>query len=195
MSRTVPSSLLTALGQPEVEPFFAVEFILDTNPVRLWTGFGNKTIGVNTYNGAGGILGISGFEEVADLSAKSIDISLVGLDSALLAQALIDTGNNYKNYQRRPCNVYFGARNISDPVLIFSGLINVMNIEDSGETSTISVKVDSKLIMLERTNTLRYNEAGHQSYLEKIGQTNSDSFFSFVADIADKKLVWGKESS
>ncbi len=196
MSRTVPADLLTALGQSEVEPFFAVEFLLDTGAVRMWTGHGNRTIGANTYLGAGGVLGISGFDEVADLSAKSIEITLTGLDSALLNQALIGTGTN--NYQRRTCNVYFGTQDVSDEILIFSGLINVMTINDGGDTSSISVTVDSKLVMLERTNTLRYNEAGHQAYLNAIGHdtsVNPDTFFSYVADIADKRLVWGKENS
>lgn len=191
MSRSVPAALLTALSQEELEPFIAVEFDLDTNPIRLWTGYGDKTISTKVFTGAGGLLSIDGFEEVADLSAKSISISVTGIDSNFVSEALVETDN----YQRRPCNVYFGARNVTDPVLIFSGLINVMTIQDSGETSTISVGVDSKLIMLERTNTLRYTEEGHQSYLTQIGVSGSDTFFTYVADIADKKLTWGKDNS
>lgn len=191
MSRSVPAALLTALSQAELEPFIAVEFDLDTNPIRLWTGYGDKTISTKVFTGAGGLLSIDGFEEVADLSAKSISISITGIDSNFVSEALVETDN----YQRRPCNVYFGARNVTDPVLIFSGLINVMTIQDSGETSTISVGVDSKLIMLERTNTLRYTEEGHQSYLTQIGVSGSDTFFTYVADIADKKLTWGKDNS
>ena len=44
MSRTVPASILTALSQPEVQPFYAVEFMFDTSPIRFWTGYGDRTI-------------------------------------------------------------------------------------------------------------------------------------------------------
>ena len=93
MSRTVPASLLTALSQSEVQPFYAVEALFDDNDdtrwdesgyagenaIRLWTGYGEKDIGVNTYTGSGNVMGISGLEEVADLSAKNITITLNGV--------------------------------------------------------------------------------------------------------------------
>ena len=79
MTRTIPSALLTALSQPEVQPYHAVELLFDSTPIRLWTGYGDKVISSNTYTGGGNLLTISGFEEVGDLSAKSIEISLSGM--------------------------------------------------------------------------------------------------------------------
>jgi hypothetical protein len=38
MSRTIPNAILTALAQPEVQPFYAVEFLFDTSPVRCGRG-------------------------------------------------------------------------------------------------------------------------------------------------------------
>jgi hypothetical protein len=76
MSRTVPAALLTALAQPEVQPFYAVEMAFDSGTVRLWTGYGDRTINSETYVGAGSLLNIQGLGEVADLSAKAITISL-----------------------------------------------------------------------------------------------------------------------
>jgi len=74
MSRTVPGAILTALAQGDVEQFLAVEMLLDSAPVRLWTGYGDRTIDGNTFTGAGELLNIQGLEEVADLSAKAITI-------------------------------------------------------------------------------------------------------------------------
>ena len=70
MSRIVPSSILTALAQPEVQPFYAVEFSFDSGTIRFWTGYGDRTIDGQTYTGTGSLLSISGMEEAADMSAK-----------------------------------------------------------------------------------------------------------------------------
>jgi hypothetical protein len=67
MSRTVPAALLTALAQPEVQPFYAVELLFDSGAVRLWTGYGDRTINSQTYVAAGTLLNIQGLGEVADL--------------------------------------------------------------------------------------------------------------------------------
>ena len=107
MSRSGITALLTALEGTDVQPFYAVEFELDTAPIRLWTGYGDKVIDSDTYTGSGNLLTIDGFEEIADLSAKSITISVSGIPSDLLEDALTEP------YQRRPCRVYFGTRNQS----------------------------------------------------------------------------------
>ena len=60
MSRTVPAALLTALAQPEVQPFYAVELLFDSGPVRLWTGYGNRSVAGNSYIAAGTLLNIQG---------------------------------------------------------------------------------------------------------------------------------------
>ena len=54
MSRTIPSALLTALSQPEVKPYLAVEFDFDSSPIRLWTGYGAEgsyTVSPGNTNG------------------------------------------------------------------------------------------------------------------------------------------------
>ena len=58
MSRTIPNPILAALAQPEVQPFYAVEFMFDTAPVRPWTGYGDRTIDGETDLGAGSPMGL-----------------------------------------------------------------------------------------------------------------------------------------
>jgi len=116
MSRTVPSALLTALSQPEVQPYYAVDLDFDSAPIRLWTGYGDRTIFTNSYTGGGSLLTISGLEEASDLSAKNITLSLSGVPSSLITLALDEP------YQRRECKVYFGTTDTADPIEVFSGL-------------------------------------------------------------------------
>lgn len=183
MSRTVPAALLSALAQSEVQPFYAVEMLFDSGPVRIWTGYGNRTIDGNTYVGGGSLLNIEGLGEVADLSAKSITVSLSGVAVALVSLALQEP------YQRRQCRVLFGAVDVDDFVEVFSGQLNTMQIEDSGEASTISVLVDSKLVELERASNRRYTSESQKARFA------GDTFFDYVSAIQDAEIVWGRKSS
>ena len=144
MSRTVPSSLITAWSGETAHPYFAVEFMLDSAPLRFWSGYGDRDIGGETYIGAGELISISGLEEVNDLSAKALTISLSGISGAVISMALQEP------YQRRKCRVYFGDASVSDVVEVFTGSLNKMTIEDSADTGTVTVLVDSKLVEADR---------------------------------------------
>ena len=179
MSRTVPTDILTALSQPEVEPFYAVEIDLDSGPLRIWTGVGDRTIDGDTYTGGGNLVGISGLEEVADLSAKNITLTLSGMPPSVVALALGEP------YQRRKVRVLWGVRGVSDFVEVFSGSLNQMVIEDGPESGTISVTVDSKLVELERASNRRYTAENHKA------RNPDDTFFDYVALLQDKNVRFG----
>lgn len=176
MSRTVPAAILTALTQDNVEPFYAVEIDLDSGPLRIWTGRGDRTIDSQTYSGGGSLVSVSGLEEVADLSAKSITLTISGLPASAISIALTEP------YQRRRVRVLWGVKNVSDFVEVFSGELNQMTVEDSPESGTISVTVDSRLVELERSSKRRYTSESHKS------RYSSDTFFDFVQQIQDKQI-------
>jgi hypothetical protein len=176
MSRTVPAAILTALAQPEVEPFYAVEVDLDSGPLRLWTGYGDRTIEGNVYTGGGDLMGISGLEEVADLSAKEITLTLSGIPSSVVSLALTEP------YQRRKVRVLWGVRGETSVVEVFSGNLNQMVIEDGPDFGTITVTVDSRLVELERSSKRRYTSESHKT------RYATDTFFDFVATIQDKQI-------
>lgn len=183
MSRTVPSSILTALSQPEVQPFYAVEFDFDSAPIRFWTGYGDRTIESNTYTGTGNLLSIGGLEEVADMSAKSATLTLSGVPSELVSLALTEP------YQNRQCRILFGVVNSSDIVEVFSGYMDKMTIEDSGDASTITLTVESKWVKLDRPNIRRYTSESQKS------RYPTDTFFDWVSDLQDKEIVWGRSNA
>jgi len=183
MTRTVPSALLTALGQPEVYPYYAVDLDFDSSPLRFWTGYGDRTIFSNTFTGTGDLLSVSGLEEVSDLSATGITLTLTGVPSSIVSLALGEP------YQRRSCKVYFGTTDTSDPVEVFSGLMNTMTIEDSGDSSTITLGVESKLIRLEKASNRRYTEENHTA------RHPGDTFFSYVTGLQNKDILWGREKA
>lgn len=181
MTRTVPAALLTALSQSEVEPYYAVELDFDSTPLRLWTGYGDLTIGGSSYTGTGSLLTIDGLEEANDLSAKGITLTLSGISSSIVSLALQEP------YQRRTAKIYFGTRDTTVPIEAFSGFMNTMSIQDGGDTSTITLTVDSKLVALERSSNRRYTHENHTA------RHSGDTFFSFVSQLQDRDVVWGRE--
>lgn len=155
--------------------------IFDVGPLYLWTGIGDRTIGSNTYLGTGQMLTLGGMEEVGDLSAKSMSLTLEGVDSSIVSIALQEP------YQRRPARIYMGEKSSSSVVQIFSGQMDQMSIEDSGETSVINLVIESKLVELERARNWRYTNESHKS------RYPDDTFFTYVQDIQDKSVAWGRK--
>jgi len=186
MTRTINSSLLTALQETAIEPYFALEFMFDSGAVRLWTGLGDKSITVRgtsqTFNGTGSLLAISGLEEVNDLSARSVPATLSGIPSSIVSLALQEP------YQRRRASIYFGELSQSAVVEVFSGKMNTMRLIDEGETSQVEVTIESKLVELSRASNYRYTDESHKA------RYAGDTFFSYVQDIQDLSVTWGRRS-
>lgn len=178
MPRVIPTPLLTALSQKEIQPFYAVEIKLDSGDVRLWTGLGDKVIEGETYTGAGNLLNIDGLEEAADLGAKNAELTLSGVPPELISLALQEP------YQRRRVKVMFGEQSVPDVVVVFSGFANTLDILDEADSSAIKMTVESRLVELERARIRRYTQEDHSS------RHPNDTFFSLVADLQDQQVSW-----
>ena len=196
MTRNINSSLLNLLyvnGDPtenltDIEPYYAIDLAFDSGNLRLWTGTGNRTINSNTFLGTGSLLRIEGIEEVSDLSAKGTTLQLSGLSSTIVSTALTE------DYQGRTATIYWGVLGTSSVVNLFSGFMDKMTITDHGDTSTISLTVESKLIVLERASARRYTHASHQATVATEGYSQStDTIFKWVTRLADKQIPWGRE--
>lgn len=173
------SKSITGITNSEIKPFYAVEMQFDSGTLRFWTGYGDITLESNTYTGTGDIMSVQLVEESADLSAKSATISMQGITSEIVALALAEP------YQGRVCRILFGIEG-QTPIEIFGGFMDVMTIQDSGEASVISMTIESRLVELERTRPIRYTDESHKS------RNPQDEYFSYVASLIDKDVVWGR---
>ena len=207
MSRDLDPSTLKAISQDVVRPFFAVELKFDGDEVlRMWTGQGTLVLDDGTqWIGAGNLLDISSIEETAEMAVKGATITLSGVPSEVLSLALSEP------YQGRVCNIYFGTfssgsllKETGNYILLqdgsrinvetgekgfnqlFSGYMDQMNIDDSAETSTIELKVENRLIDLERARVARYTK-----YYQKSVYPNDDGL-NFVEDLQNRKVPWGR---
>ena len=190
MSRSLNSTITTALAADVIQPFFAVDLLFDSpNQVYLWNGIGTRSLtsgsGSQNYTGLGDLLQIDTVEETGDISARGATISLSGIDndSGTLFQKALSTP-----YQGRKCKIYFGVMSGNTPSNIeevFSGYMDQMNIEEGPNTTTIVLSVENKLVALERPSANRYTSAYQKS------QYSSDKGLDFISGLQTKKIVWG----
>lgn len=199
MSRNLSSAMESAVEADLVRPIVLVQLLFDdvyddeTPPnlihtqLYLWNGIGNLVVGGITYVGAGTLLSIGEIAESSELQANGVTATLSGITDPLLAKA------RDVDYQGRELKVMLGAMDasngvISSPVTVFSGFMDTMVINDSAETATIQITVENRLIEFERTRIRRYTAED-----QKIDYPN-DKGLEFVAEMAEKEIVWGRAS-
>jgi len=185
MSRNLSSAMESAVEADLVRPIVLVTCAFDSGDLNLWNGIGNLTVNSVDYVGAGTLLDIGEIAESAELQANGIVVTLSGITDPLLSKA------RDEDYQGRELTVKLGAMDatnavITSPVIVFSGFMDVMTINDSAETATIQVSVENRLIEFERTRVRRYTAED-----QKIDYP-TDKGLEFVAEMAEKEIIWGR---
>jgi len=205
MSRELAPLVLEELSSKVLEPFFTVELDFDSEPLYMWTGYGNLIIGDKTYLGAGQLLNISSVSETTEMEAKGATITVSGIPSSFLSLALQEP------YQGRECRIFFAVvvneelllesggfmlTEAGDIILteasgiqlteIFSGELDQMNIEESVDTAVISVTGENVLVKLERPVVRRFTNEDQKSRFP------NDRGLEFVAALQDKDILWGR---
>jgi len=187
MSRTLSTAMQAVATAEIVRPIYLVDLEFASGSIYLWSGLGDLSFNSNTYIGAGDLLSIGAVQESTELTATGAQITLGGIKQSLLTLARDEP------YQGRPLTIRLGAFDengdlIASPVILFSGFMDVMTINDSGETSTITVSAENKLIVFQKTAVRRYTAED-----QKI-EHPTDKGFEFVAKIQEKEIVWGRPS-
>lgn len=197
MARDLISGTLSELDKQQVNPVFFVEAEFSTGFLRLWTGVNNISWDGKTWTGAGQLLNIEPARETTNISATGIRISLNGLDAGIVSSALNAARQN------KPVNAYIGFLDASgniriDPYKFFSGLVDILVIEETGETSIITLQAESRLISLNRVKERRYTDQDQRLGLvgfdfsgESSGSDPTDLGFEHVVAIQEWAGQWG----
>lgn len=188
MSRALTSGMVTAVTAPVVNPVMLCEFAFDGGIVRFWTGYGTLTWSGSDFTGSGNLIGVSAIKEVADNSAQGASFTLNGIPSSLISTALTES------YQGRSAKLWLGAMDssgalIADPYLIFGGRMDVMSISDSGETGSITLTAENRLIDLNRSRERRYTPE------DLAIEFPADNSLRFVAALQNAQIIWGAAGS
>jgi len=160
-----------------VELDFAEGFVRLTNAgyAFTWNGF--------EWTGAGKLGTISAIEEGQDLQMYGCTLTLSGIAADYVAKCF------GVGYSGRSATIYMAALDsnyaiLDDPVIIFQGRMDTMPLS-LGESSTIQVTVESRLVDWERSRVRRYNNEDQQA------EFAGDKGFEFVPQMVEKSLFWG----
>lgn len=183
MSRSLDASVVAALNSATIRPvlFFSAEF--PSGAVRLNSTKDDIVVDGNTYAGTGGISAVSETEESVDDGTNDARFTLTGA-AAGIALAL---GENPKGV----CVVSsFGFVDgsgalLDDPTIDFDGRGSHFLVDPGAEISSITL--------------VAYDETGDQERpLEERLTDNEqrrlhpgDRGLEFVADLPNKKFIWG----
>lgn len=185
MSRGLTAGADTETKSPTPSAVVFVELDFASGFVRAWDGLGAFPWDSKTWTGTGTLGGIGPVAEKAGVNATGLTLTLDGVDSALIATALTE------DYQGRAVNIWLGFLNsslavIADPKNVFGGIMDYMEVEEDGPTSTITVYCESWLRVLNRSKDRRYTDQDQQ--LRFAG----DRGFEFVGLLADTPVYWGQ---
>ncbi len=187
MTRSSTTAFNNAIAADNVDPFFAVKLDFESGTTRLWTGVGDISFeagsGSETFTGAGDLATVSAIEETNDIESSNASFSLSGINSSLISLALSE------NYQSRDATLYLGLLSsgavVADPYILFRGKMDTMDIVDSGETASIQVKAQNRLVALQKAKPRRFTQEDQKLV------DSTDIGLAFVNDLQDKTITWG----
>ena len=185
MARNLHSDFDTAIQASEVHPILIAKINTSGGDVRVWTGIGDLTFDSETYTGTGDLGGVTEISEKSDMSATGLTFTLSGIPSSTISIAL------GQMEQGRACTLWLALLNtstgalINNPYELFSGFTDVTIISEGGETSTIAINSENRMISLERTRVRRYTDEDQQN------EHSGDKGFEFVPGLQDKVVVFG----
>lgn len=188
----------STFSNESVQFFTAIDFELDDEIVGFWSGYGDLTFGSRTYTGAADLMSISPISEELEVSAQGITVVFAGLDT-------VDDISLQDDYQFRKCNLYVGSLNNYPAEVqsykIFSGLIDTIRLADDGETSTVTVTIENRLIDLERPRVQYYTDQEQKDlypgglvdddHPSGLSSLVPDSCLSDLADLQEAEIKWG----
>ena len=186
MTRTATNAALTESQSEAPRPFAFVELDFPSGFLRVNSS--DRTIafdsgsGVEDFLGVGNLGSITVITEGTDLVARGVELSLSGIPAANIALA-------FENAQRRSGKVWTGYFDsdyvlVADPILFFSGLIDNTSVT-LGETATVTVFLESRLITWQRPKIQRYTNEN------QLLRFPGDKFLEFVNQMVEKELLWG----
>ena len=182
--RSVTAAVELALAQPNIPLLLFVELDFASGFLRLtnapynfdWNGF--------TWLGAGNLGSVAPIEETTSREAKGASFRISGIDPLNISRALGE------HYQGRPAKMWIALLSetysvILNPVLIFTGSMDTMNIE-LGESASITVTAESKWVSWESPKIRRIN------HVDQSARYPGDKGCEFVEQMVSKELIWGR---
>jgi hypothetical protein len=184
MGRGMSAAFIASIQEQNLRPAIFFEGQFASGFLRLWSGVGDISWNGQTWSGAGTLLGISSIEESGEVVAQGTSISLSGVPVDLVALCISDA------QQGLPGKLWLGLLTtsggvIADPVQAFVGRLDVPRISHGGESCTITISYESRLIDLNAPREFRYTDESQKQLYP------GDRAFEYVTTIQGQDIVWG----
>lgn len=211
MARDMTGQMLAAIQDAVVRPvgFFEGEFA--TGFVRFWSGYGEIQWDGKTWTGSGNFGGVSSIDETADVRATGFKVTLSGIPASMISAALgearqgkvgrifigaftegmgallLESGDyllledgGKLLLEGQPLTL------IPEPILAAEGRLDVPEILEGAETSTIGISYEGRLVSLKRPRERRYTDEDQRN------EYPGDLGFEYVDSIQEWSGVWGR---
>jgi hypothetical protein len=184
MSRDFSSPMLASLVTNAIAIGFMLDITFRSESQYVWTGYGNLVYGGNTYRGVGSLGKIDTVSEGVEVNAEGTAVTLSGIDAALLSETLGDIQLG------APASLYWALFDselniLGTPYPLFVGTVDQPSIQPGIKEFSITIKLENKLINLQRPNMRRYTSADQNLYFP------DDIAFQWVEQLNDQALLWG----
>ena len=187
MSRSMSGAMLSAIQSSVLRPAVFVEIHFRSGVSYIWSGSGTIVWNGHSWLGVGNLGSLSMIEEGVTVNARGISLSLSGINSSMLADALQDLQLGL------PAVIYLGLFDsasppalLSSPLTSWAGRVDQPTIDVSGESATITVNCESRLIDMNVAVDRRYTHDDQQiSHPGDLG-------FQFVNSIQELTVYFGR---
>lgn len=187
MSRGMDALNKAAVGADVVAPIHFADLDFSSGHVRVHSAVGTITWGGYDWLGVCTFGTVTGLEEKAELSRKTVTYTLSGVPNDLIAVVLGE------DYQGRSAKIYVGLMStttfqlVADPELLDSGSMDISDI-DEGATCSVSITAESRISAWSRPMVRRYTDAEQQS------RYPGDLGLEFLSQAVQKEIVWGRKT-
>lgn len=184
MPRSLTSTMITELQKGTVAPIYLVAVQFTSGVQYMWNGIGSVVWNGQTWLGVGNLGAIQGLTQATDITARNVTLTLNGIPNSLLELAIAECSQNYQ------AQIWFGfiasdGSILADPSQVWLGYTDVPTIMEGGDTSSISITVENKLVARQASNR-RYTSE------DQAIDFPTDTGFRYVASVQNFTGTWGK---
>ena len=188
MPRGLPTLIKTELAKDAISFADLVELHFD--PIKRITNASipiitaTDTASSGTYEANGELMSFDTVTETGEAKVNQINLAISGASSTYTSLFL---NNDYVDRRVVVYRIFFNQQLqiIDSPVMLFDGEIQSFLINETGDTSTLSVTSASVIYDFERTNGRRTNDTSQKAFFP------NDNGLKYSA-ITLEDLKWGK---
>lgn len=182
--RTLDPATEAALDAALTRPAWLAKIEFESGFLYVWTGMSDLNWDGHIWTPVGGNGLVAGVPETDEIRAEGVRLELSGIPSANLALAIGSVR------QGKTATVYLAFLDdagaiIGVPIESFTGRVDAPQIDDSGDTASISIAVESDMILLRRRRTRRYTNRDQKM------DFSADNGFEHVVAVAAGRDVFG----